>query len=172
MSLSCQEEGIHSNRHGVNRGRLSMQNTVQASVIELFTRQAIAYPDAVAIVHRQRRATYRELDDWSNRLAHWLVERGGAGKGMLVPFCLGRGLEQIALMLAIAKTGAAYVPLDRNAPPARNRHIFSELGTSILIVDDSTQRDLADLLTANHGAVRVLNLDQERSQVRAASAAP
>src|SRR6185312_587571 len=110
-------------RHGVPRNRMNVASP-PPDIVPLFATHVAARPEAVAVVHRRRRLTYRELDEQSNRLARWLVERGGAGPGALIPFCLGRGVDQIALILAIVKTGGAYVPLDRKAPPARNRHIL------------------------------------------------
>ena len=62
--------------------------------------------------------TYRELDEASNRLAHLLVGQG-AGQGEWVALLLKRSAEAIVAMLAVLKTGAAYVPIDPGLPDAR-----------------------------------------------------
>ena len=64
--------------------------------------------------------TYRELDEASNRLAHLLVGQG-VGPGERVALLLSRSAEAIVAILAVLKTGAAYVPIDPAVPAARMR---------------------------------------------------
>ena len=63
--------------------------------------------------------TYRELEEASNRLAHLLVDHG-VGPGQRWRCCLRFGLAFIAI-LAVLKTGAAYVPIDPEHPAPRSR---------------------------------------------------
>ena len=55
--------------------------------------------------------TYRELDEAANRLAHLLVGHG-AGPGKCVALLFTRSAEAIVAILAVLKTGAAYLPID------------------------------------------------------------
>lgn len=75
-------------------------------------------PDAPALEMDGVSLTYRELEERANRLAHCLRERG-VGPGTFVGICLTRGFELVAAALAVAKSGAAYVPLDPAWPVAR-----------------------------------------------------
>ena len=61
-----------------------------------------------------RSLTYRELDEASNRLAHLLG--AGGGPGAVCGFAVARSVEAILAMLAVLKTGAAYVPIDPALP--------------------------------------------------------
>ena len=65
-----------------------------------------------------RSLTYRELEEAANRLAHLLAGQG-VGPGQCVALLLERSAEAIVAMLAVLKTGAAYLPIDPALPAAR-----------------------------------------------------
>src|SRR6201997_1027903 len=88
------------------------------SVPGLFAEQVARTPDAVAVTCGGVSWAYRRLDVASNRLAHLLVGHG-AGPGTCVALLLERSAEAIVAMLAVLKTGAAYVPIDPAAPAER-----------------------------------------------------
>ena len=94
-------------------------------------------PDATAIEFGDRSWTYRELDTTANRLANELVERG-VRAGDFVGLALDRSDVAIVSMLAIAKAGAGYVPLDPNLPPKRRTAIIASAGlTRAVATEDS-----------------------------------
>ena len=88
------------------------------SIPELFAAQVARTPEAVAISCGGRSMTYRELDEAANRLAHLLAGQG-AGPGECVALLFERSAEAIVAMLAVLKTGAAYLPIDPALPAAR-----------------------------------------------------
>ena len=90
----------------------------EGSLPALFAAQVARTPDAVALVCDGRSLTYRELDEASNRLAHLLADRG-AGPGQPVALLFSRSAEAIVAILAVLKTGAAYLPVDPALPSAR-----------------------------------------------------
>ena len=69
--------------------------------------------------------TYRELDEAANRLAHLLAGHG-AGPGQCVALLLSRSAEAIVAMLAVLKTGAAYLPIDPVLPAARMHFMVAD----------------------------------------------
>ena len=88
------------------------------SVPVLFAAQVARTPEAVAVSCAGRSMTYRELDEAANRLAHLLAGEG-AGPGRCVALLFSRSVEAIVAIVAVLKTGAAYVPIDPVVPAAR-----------------------------------------------------
>ena len=75
-------------------------------------------PEAVALTCGDRSLTYREVDEAANRLAHMLVGHG-VGPGECVALLVPRSAEAVVAILAVLKTGAAYLPIDPGLPDAR-----------------------------------------------------
>ena len=69
--------------------------------------------------------TYRELDEAANRLAHLLAGQG-VGPGQRVALLFSRSAEAIVAILAVLKTGAAYVPIDPAVPAARMGFVLDD----------------------------------------------
>jgi amino acid adenylation domain-containing protein/non-ribosomal peptide synthase protein (TIGR01720 family) len=88
------------------------------SVPELFAQQVASAPEAMAVSAEGRSLTYRELDEASNRLAHLLTDYG-AEPGQTVALLFSRSAEAVVAILAVLKTGAAYLPIDPGLPSAR-----------------------------------------------------
>src|SRR5262249_24857811 len=81
----------------------------------LFAAQVKRTPEAMAISCGERSWTYLELDDAADRLAHLLAGHR-AGPGQCVALLLSRSAEAIVAILAVLKTGAAYLPIDPGLP--------------------------------------------------------
>ena len=88
------------------------------TIADLVERHAAVRPDAVAVVSAEGELTYRELDERANRLAHRLLAQG-AGPDRVVAVVLPRSAARLVAVLAAAKTGAAFLPVDPTLPPAR-----------------------------------------------------
>ncbi|MGK9171599.1 AMP-binding protein, partial [Inquilinus limosus] len=83
----------------------------EATLPELLEAQAARTPTATALIYEEQSLTYAELDARANRLAHHLIARG-AGPETIVGLCLERSPAMVVALLAILKSGAAYLPLD------------------------------------------------------------
>ncbi|MEU8759664.1 amino acid adenylation domain-containing protein [Streptomyces sp. NPDC048659] len=108
------------------------------SVPELFRRRAAATPDALAVVCGATRLTYGELDTRSARLAHRL-RRAGAGPERLVAVAAERSADLVVALLAVVRTGAAYLPLDPRNPDERQRAVLAEARPHLLLADPATR---------------------------------
>ncbi|WP_143230278.1 non-ribosomal peptide synthetase, partial [Actinosynnema sp. ALI-1.44] len=102
---------------------------------EWFEAQADQTPDAIAIRATDGELTYRELDQRANQLAHHLR----TGPEDLVGICLPRTLDLIVALLAVLKTGAAYVPIDPAYPKDRITYILNDANANTLITNDNHQ---------------------------------
>ena len=95
------------------------------SIPVLFAEQVARTPEAVAVTFEGRSMTYRELDEAANRLAHLLAGHG-AGPGECVALLFRAVAEAIVAILAVLKTGAAYLPIDPAPPDARIEFMLAD----------------------------------------------
>ncbi|MEU2116583.1 amino acid adenylation domain-containing protein [Streptomyces sp. NPDC016459] len=92
-------------------------------------------PDAVAVTCGEEAVSYAELDARANRLAHLLLAEG-CGRHQRVGVCLERGIDLVVAQLAIAKTGAGYVPLDPGYPAERLQWMLADSGARLVVTRD------------------------------------
>src|SRR6185437_14982807 len=91
----------------------------------LFAAQVTRTPDAVAVVVDGQQLSYAELDVRANRLARWLIAHG-VGPERFVGLVLPRSLELIVALVAVAKAGGAYLPIDPSYPLERVKFICAD----------------------------------------------
>lgn len=113
--------------------------TLQAA----FDQQAEKTPDATALEAGGVVLTYGALKARSEQLAGALVDRG-AGPGTVVGLCMERSAEMIVALMAILKTGAAYLPLDPDYPADRISFMIEDSGAA-LVVASAKARAVLDL---------------------------
>jgi len=105
-----------------------------APVTLQFERQTRLTPQAIALRAGGVVLSYDALNRSANRLARHLQSLG-AGPGVLVGVCMDRSAAMLACLLAVLKTGAAYVPLDPEFPAARLDFMIEHSGVALLVVD-------------------------------------
>ena len=115
---------------------------------ELFAEQMESNPDSLAVIFKDQRLTYRELNRRANQLAHYLKKQG-IGPEVLVGICVERSLEMIICVLGVLKAGGAYVPFDPAYPEERLGFMMEDSGTTLLL----TQKSLFGMLPANKAQV-------------------
>ena len=117
-SIDVLDAAEHARLDAIGNRAVLTRPTTRTSIPELFAAHVARTPDAVAVTFEDRSMTYRELADAANRLAHLLAEHG-AGPGEIVALLFSRSVEAIVAILAVLKTGAAYLPIDPAVPTAR-----------------------------------------------------
>jgi amino acid adenylation domain-containing protein/non-ribosomal peptide synthase protein (TIGR01720 family) len=127
-------------------------------VHQLFERQAAQTPAQAALVFGAERLTYRELNEKSNQLAHYL-RRLGVRPETRVGIMLDRSTEMVVAVLGVLKAGGAYVPLDPAYPRERLRFMLEDSSAGILL----TEQGHARMLAAH--ALKVVNLDTDWPEI-------
>jgi amino acid adenylation domain-containing protein len=125
-------------------------------------RQADRTPNAPSVIFRDQMLTYRELNERANQLAHFLL-RQGAGAGKRIGVYLERSAEMLIALLAVQKTGVAYVPLDPAYPAERVRLILEDAQLCMVI----SQEQLAKSLPSR--CAQTVCLDRDRESIAAES---
>ncbi|MEV7865258.1 amino acid adenylation domain-containing protein, partial [Streptomyces sp. NPDC088124] len=102
------------------------------TLAELFEAQVSRTPDATAVVFDGTEVTYAELNARANRLARVLVD-GGARPEERVAVLMDRSTDLVVALLAVVKTGAAYVPIDPAHPADRITYTLSDAQATLLV---------------------------------------
>ena len=110
---------------------------------ELFEAQVARTPDAPAVVFGDVELSYADLNARANRLARYLVSLG-AGPERLAVIAVPRSAEMIVAVLAVLKTGAAYVPVDPAYPPGRVEFMVSDTSPVVALTTTGTGQRLPD----------------------------
>ncbi|WP_371524556.1 amino acid adenylation domain-containing protein [Streptomyces sp. NBC_01283] len=114
-----------------------------ATVAALFEQRAARRPDADAVLCGDTTLTYRELDERADRLARVLAA-SGVGQESPVGLALPRSPEYIVAVLAIAKAGGVYLPLDPAYPAERIAFMLSDAKPALLVTDTQTSAGLPE----------------------------
>ncbi|HEX5113566.1 MAG TPA: amino acid adenylation domain-containing protein [Pseudonocardiaceae bacterium] len=138
---------------------------LDGTVTELFERQVAATPDAVAVRFAGGSLTYRELDARADRLARRLRCRG-TGPESVVAVALPRSPELVIALLAVAKAGGVYLPVDAEYPAERIAYLVDDSGARLAVVTEATAEALAGL------PVDAVRVDRPSGDVPAAQLAP
>jgi len=123
---------------------------------QLFEEQVVKTPDSIAIEFENECLTYKELNERSNQLAHFLRQKGVTNE-IRVGVCMERSIEMIVALYGILKAGGGYVPLDPDYPEARLVFMLEDIDAPIIL----TQKHLADVLPQNKSEAICLDSDWE-----------
>ena len=102
------------------------------SVPDLFEAQVEKTPETIALIYENQSLTYQALNEQANQIAHTL-QSSGIGPEQRVAVYIERSLEMAIALLAIVKTGAAYVPLDTSYPEERLLYMLGDADVSAVI---------------------------------------
>ena len=132
--------------------------TAPLALHELFMRAAGRHAQHLAVVEPDEgHITYRELDELSNRVRDRLSLMG-VRSGDRVGMYLRKSIDGVAIILGIMKCGAAYVPVDPGAPPARNAYIMQNCAVRVVVTERQFEERFRTEFAALDGTASLLVL--------------
>jgi pyruvate-formate lyase-activating enzyme len=140
-----------------------------------FEEQVDKAPDQVAITAENDYPgmTYRELNESANRLAHLLIGNG-VSPGAVVGIMLERSVYTVVGLLAILKTGSAYLPIETGLPVERIRYMLENAGANTLLTDSGAVKEIKFTELRNfeeNSSIRIIRTPQ-RPHIRAFDSLP
>ncbi len=127
-----------------NRKRIVKNSRIH----QLFEAQVERTPDAVAVVFKEQKLTYEELNNQTNKLAHYLKKRG-VELGTRVGICIEPSLEMIVGLMAILKSGGAYVPIDVANPANRITYMLEASKVNVLLTQEAVTKNIPFTMMQN-----------------------
>ena len=106
------------------------------TVVSLFRKAAAQSPDNTAVIFKDKRYTYREVDSVSDKIAGY-VSSLGLGRGDVVSLLIPRCEYMTTASLGALKAGCAYQPLDPTYPPERLNFMVQDSGAKFLITTEA-----------------------------------
>jgi amino acid adenylation domain-containing protein len=125
----------------LERNQTAAEYPAQSCLHELFEARAAMHPARAAVRHEETCLSYAELNERANRLARALRARG-VGPDSLVGLCVDRGVDMIVALLAVLKSGGAFVPLGAGNPKARLAQQLA--GAAALVTEDKYLEQLPE----------------------------
>ncbi|HEV7333469.1 MAG TPA: amino acid adenylation domain-containing protein [Flavisolibacter sp.] len=100
---------------------------------QLIAEQANRFPEQVIVTSKDEKLTYRELNESANQLAR-LLQKNGVQQGDAVGLLMDRTPQLIAMLLAVMKAGAFYLPIDPSFPTDRIQFMLQDAGAKLIVV--------------------------------------
>jgi non-ribosomal peptide synthetase component F len=128
-----------------------LRNEILADLLEASARRA---PHQWAFVSGARRLSYRELDEQASLAASRLID-SGIGPGDIVGLWMPRGIELLIMQAAIAKTGAAWLPVDEDTPAERLLVCMLDAGSPALVTSEQMRERVGSGLGCDSQAIHM-----------------
>ncbi len=130
-----------------------------ATISELFQETVSEKPDSIAVVFENIQLTYEELNTRSNKLANYLIANYHIKPENLISLCLDRSEYMLVAILAVLKTGGAYVPIDPTFPYERIDYILKDTNSNIVLTNELYKKRLEE-----RSDVVILEIDSREFQ--------
>jgi amino acid adenylation domain-containing protein/non-ribosomal peptide synthase protein (TIGR01720 family) len=137
---------------------------IEQNICTLFSQQALKSPAHIALQFGNETLTYSALDQRTNQFARYLISLG-VGPEQIVALALPRSLEMVIVLLAVCKSGAAYLPLDTDYPSARLALMLTDSQANLLITHTQLSPASMQSLPASNSQLPVVDLSAD--EVRA-----
>ncbi|SNR59781.1 non-ribosomal peptide synthetase [Actinomadura mexicana] len=113
----------------------------ERTLCDLVGERARRSPDSIAVIAADGRRTYRELIDEAHRLAH-VLQSLGAAPDTLVGIVMPKGCEQVAAVLGVTRSGAAYLPVEPRWPAARREQVLRQGEVRVVVTTPRLREEM------------------------------
>ncbi|MFN8769350.1 MAG: amino acid adenylation domain-containing protein [Neisseriaceae bacterium] len=120
-------------------------NIINTTIHELFEQSVIKNPNSIALVYKDKKITYSEVNAMANRLANYIIKSFDVKPDTIIVIFLDRNELMLVSILAILKSGAAYLPIDINNPDERIKYILTDSKANIILTNNIYQNRLQTL---------------------------
>lgn len=131
------------------------------TLLTKFETQVLKTPNQVALVFKEESLTYKELDEKSNQVARFLIQKGVKNND-IIALSINRSLEMMIYIYGIIKAGAAYLPLATDLPTKRLEFILKDAASKVLFYNHS---NIEGSVQENFECYDVTNIDDEISSL-------
>ncbi|KPA09300.1 Tyrocidine synthetase 3 [Candidatus Magnetomorum sp. HK-1] len=129
------------------------------TIVDLFQQQVEKTPGRIAVIFEQKQLTYKELNELSNQLAHYLKDHFRILPDDRIGLLLDRSEYTIIGILGILKAGGAYVPVDLNYPEERIQAIIEDSFCKAILVDSpKPYQNCINIMDAKHPDINNLDI--------------
>ena len=117
---------------------------IDGLVVDMIDKQCLQQPLGIALKHGENQVTFKQLEQRSNQIAHYLIDQG-VGRDNAVGVLFERGCDMIVSMLAVMKAGGAFLPLDPDYPLERLAYMLEDSGAKIVITSESLNQRMKQI---------------------------
>lgn len=134
-----------------NFNNTSCEYPKDKKIYNFLSEQAEKSPNSLAVRFNDKKMTYKELNERSNRLGRFLREKG-VSSNTIVGIMVDRSFEMIVGIIGILKAGGCYMPISSKYPKERIKYILNDSKCAFLLVENDLYDDLE---------CRIINLNDE-----------
>ncbi len=130
------------------------------NVVSFFEKQAIKYPDKIAVEYKNSVITYSKLNEKSNEIAHYLLGQD-VKKDYTIALFLSRSVGMISTIFGIEKAGCAYLPINTMSPVSRVLDILNDSKSRVLVTEHKFLNTALEVFYNAPSVEKLIFLDRE-----------
>ena len=151
--------------NNINKSSIGFRS--DKTIVDLFEEAVSMHPDNIAVSYENKNLRYKELNETANRIAHSLKKKIEIKKDDVFAVLMGRSENMIISILAILKTGAAYLPIDPEYPLERKKYMIDDSAAVAILSDQNIiegyENRFIEFENLNFELESPLNLDKKIS---------
>lgn len=136
----------------------TVDNGLDSTINQIFKNQVMKTPNNIAVVYKNEKLTYKELDDKSDFIANILRNDYGVRSDDIVSIIIDESIDMFVSIIGIIKSGAAYLPIDMRYPTERIKYMLDDSRAKLVLTDSKVFNLKIDLF--KEVGIETINLDE------------